>query len=177
MGKSLAEIIMNPVRQRIVQYLMLHGGGTVGEMGKELSDIPRPSLYRHVSILLEAGCIRVASAQSIRGTVERRFELVEQPMGKNPSMSEIVQLIHGTLMSIATDFSRYFESGEADPQRDMLSVGSSTLLLSDEEMMEFLQRIGGVINDYVQNGVAAGRKPRRICFISSPVNAKEDEGC
>lgn len=176
MGKSLAEIIMNPVRQRIVQYLMLHGGAAVREMGEELIDIPRPSLYRHINILLEAGCIRIASERNVRGTVERRYELVQQPMGENPSMAEISQLIQGTLMSIAADFARYFEGGDVDPQRDMLSVGASTLMLSDAEMMELLQRIGGVINDYVKNTAAEGRKPRRICFISSPTSRKEEIG-
>lgn len=174
MGKSLAEIIMNPVRQRIVQQLMLRGSSTVREIGEELSDVPRPSLYRHVNILLEAGCIRVESERTVRGAVERRYELVAQPMGAEPSMEEVGQLIQGTLISVAADFARYFAEGDADPQRDMLSVGASTLMLSDTEMMEFLQRIGNVINDYVQNGVGEGRKPRRICFISSPVNQKEE---
>ena len=174
--KSLADIIMNPVRQRIVQYLMLHGGGTVREMGEELSDIPRPSMYRHINILLDAGCIRVASERTVRGTVERRYELVQQPMGENPSMTEIGQLVQGTLMSIAAEFARYFAGPDADLQRDMLSVGASTLMLSDTEMMEFLQRIGGVINDYVKNTAGEGRKPRRICFISSPVDRKEEIG-
>ena len=173
MMKSLVEIIMNPVRQRIVQYLMLHGGGTVREMGEELRDIPRPSLYRHVKILLDAGCIRVAAERAVRGTVERCYELVEQPMGETPSMEEVGQLIQGTMMSIAADFSRYFAGGDVDPQRDMLSVGASTLMLSDGEMMEFLQRMGGVINDYVNNQTGEGRKPRRITIISSPVELKE----
>jgi len=175
-GKSLAEIIMNPVRQRIVQYLMLHDSGTVREMEKELSDIPRPSLYRHVNILLDAGCIRVIAEQGIRGAVERRFALVEQPMGESPSMAEVDQLIQGTLMSIASDFSRYFAGGDVDPQRDMLSVSASTLMLSDVEMLEFLQRIGSVINDYVQNGPGEGRKARRMCLISSPTEFKEGTG-
>lgn len=172
--KSLADIIMNPVRQRIVQYLMLHGGGTVREIGEELSDIPRPSLYRHVNILLEANCIRVAAEKTVRGTVERCYELVEKPMGADPSLQEVGQLIQGTLMSMASDFARYFAGGNADPQRDMLSVGASTLMLSDVEMMEFMQRIGAVINDYVTNTAGEGRRPRRICFISSPTGRKEE---
>ena len=174
MAKDLTEAIMNPVRQRIVQYLLLHGGGTVREMGEELSDIPRPSLYRHVNILLEAGCIRVSSERAVRGAMERSYELVAQPLGEAPSMEETGQLVQGMLMSIAGDFARYIASPDADPVRDMLSAGTSTLMLSDAEMMEFLQRIGGVIGDYVNNKPGEGRKPRRITIISSPVSQKED---
>ena len=45
---ELAGVVMNPVRQRIIQYLILHGEGTAKEMQAELSDIPVASLYRHI---------------------------------------------------------------------------------------------------------------------------------
>ena len=43
---ELAEIVMNPVRQRIFQYLLLHETGTVKEIRKALPDVPGASLYR-----------------------------------------------------------------------------------------------------------------------------------
>ena len=36
--QDFIQIVMNPVRQRIIQYLLIHGSGTTGEMKKELSD-------------------------------------------------------------------------------------------------------------------------------------------
>ena len=44
---ELAEIVMNPVRQRIFQYFLLHETGTVKEIRKVLPDIPSASLYRY----------------------------------------------------------------------------------------------------------------------------------
>ena len=49
METEIAEVFMNPVRQRIIQYLLVHEKGTVKEMKKVLSDIPNASLYRHRS--------------------------------------------------------------------------------------------------------------------------------
>ena len=50
---NVIEVVMNPVRQRIIQFLMIHEKGTVKEMKNNLSDVPTPSLYRHVKILAE----------------------------------------------------------------------------------------------------------------------------
>ena len=173
MDRDFAEIVLNPVRQRIVQYLLINGRGTVAEIGRVLSDVPRASLYRHVNLLLEAGCIQVAEERAVRGAVERTYALVEQPMG-NPSQQEVAGLIHGVLTSVMASFARYFSHGDVDPQKDLLSVTSSTLMLSDAEMMEMLQRIGGVFNDYIQNAPGGDRKPRNIVFISAPVEGERE---
>ena len=52
-----AEVVMNPVRQRIMQFLMVHEKGTVKEMKNQLKDIPTPSLYRHIKILVDHSII------------------------------------------------------------------------------------------------------------------------
>ena len=36
---EMVEVVMNPVRQRIFQYLLIHEKGTVKEIKKELQDI------------------------------------------------------------------------------------------------------------------------------------------
>ena len=173
MNRDFADVIMNPVRQRIAQYLLLHKTGTVNEIAAALSDVPRPSLYRHVNVLLEVGCIEVVSEKSIRGAVERTYALVEQPMGE-PSQQDVGAMVHGILTTVMAGFARYFARPDADPQRDLLSVSSSTLMLSDGEMMEMLQRIGAVFNDYIQNKPGGERRPRNILFISAPVEAERE---
>ena len=52
---ELAEIVMNPARQRIFQYFLLHETGTDKEIRKALPDIPSASLYRHIKILADGG--------------------------------------------------------------------------------------------------------------------------
>lgn len=52
--------------------------------------------------------------------------------------------------------------------KDMLSLSTSTLLLTDEEFMEMTAKIGAVFNDYIYNKPEEGRKTRRFTLISSP---------
>ena len=40
MKTEIAEVFMNPVRQRIIQYLLVHEKGTVKEIKKALPDVP-----------------------------------------------------------------------------------------------------------------------------------------
>ena len=74
---ELAEIAMNPARQRIFQYFLLHETGTVKEIRKALPDIPSASLYRHIQILADSSILMVVGENRIRGTVESVYQLNE----------------------------------------------------------------------------------------------------
>ena len=89
---NIVEVVMNPVRQRIMQFLMIHEKGTVKEIKSKLSDVPTPSLYRHVKILLENSVIVVAEENRVRGTVESVYRLNDNVLSilKSPQ-KEVVQ--------------------------------------------------------------------------------------
>lgn len=74
---ELAEIAMNPARQRIFQYFLLHETGTVKEIRKALPDIPSASLYRNIKILADSSILMVVGENRIRGTVESVYQLNE----------------------------------------------------------------------------------------------------
>lgn len=167
-SKEMTGIIMNPVRQRIIQHLILHEKGTAGEIGEALSDVPTASLYRHIKILLDAGCIEVVESRKVRGTVERTYSLVMHPLGETPDKEEIAYMVQSSLMSLMTSFQQYFERENADPVKDMLSLTTSTLMLTDEEYMEMTGKLGSVLNDYLTNKPGKGRKPRRFTIVTSP---------
>ena len=172
MNKDFMKIIMNPIRQRIVQYLIIHGQGTTKEIGAELSDIPPASLYRHVKVLFDNNCIEIADEKKIRGTIERTWKLAQNPIA--PVIPEdIAALFRSGLLSLLGSFENYFLSEDVDPQRDLLSLTTSTLMLTDEEFMDMMQKIGNIFNEVIYNQPGDGRKPRRLTFISSPCE-KED---
>ena len=74
---ELAEIAMNPARQRIFQYFLLHETGTVKEIRKALPDIPSASLYRHIKILADSSILMVVGENRICGTVESVYQFNE----------------------------------------------------------------------------------------------------
>ena len=70
-----ADVIMNPVRQRIFQYLLVHETCTVKDLRRALPDIPSASLYRHMKLLTDSAVLTVAGENRVRGTVESIYRL------------------------------------------------------------------------------------------------------
>ena len=162
---NMAEVIMNPVRQRIIQFLMVHDKGTVKEIKSKLSDVPTPSLYRHVKILAENSVIVVAEENRIRGTVESVYQLNPNALVVEDEDGMSVQV---SLMSICTAFAKYFASGHADPRKDMFMLTSCTLMLTDDEFGTFLKEINELAMKYISKEQTEGCRPRQITLISSP---------
>lgn len=162
---DMAEVVMNPVRQRIIQFLMVHDKGTVKEIKSKLSDVPTPSLYRHVKILAENSVIIVAEENRIRGTVESVYQLNPNALSGGADEGLAVQV---SLMGICTTFAKYFASGHADPQKDMLMLSSCTLMLTDDEFGTFLKEINELAMKYISKEPTEGCRPRQVTLISSP---------
>lgn len=55
------------------------------------------------------------------------------------------------LLSLLASFQHYFQSEQADPFRDMPSHTTSTLLLTDEDFMELLQKIRSLYQEVLSN--------------------------
>ena len=167
MSKDYMDACMNSTRQRILQVIMIKKEATSVEIGAELPDIPRASLYRHIKVLLEAKIISVVKEEFKRGSMEKTYALASQmPFeGTNEEYNNMIQL---ALMGLQGEFYRYFNGENPDPQRDLLTVGSSSLMMSDEEMMEFIKAYGELIQRYMPNKAAEGRKVRKVTFVISP---------
>lgn len=164
---EMAEIVMNPVRQRIFQYFLLHETGTVKEIRKALPDVPSASLYRHIKILADSSILMVVDENRIRGTVESVYQLNKDAMATEDENGNAVQM---SLLSICASFARYFSSGNADPQKDMLLFTNCTLLLTDEDFSGFLAEINQIAVKYMKKEAVEGSKTRQITLISAPAN-------
>ena len=164
---EIAEIVMNPVRQRIFQYFLLHETGTVKEIKKALPDIPGASLYRHIKILTDSSILMVVGENRIRGTVESIYQLNKNALTIEDENGNAVQM---SLLRLAASFAKYFSSGDANPKKDMLLFTNCTLRLTDEEFSSFLAEINEVALKYMKAEAAADSKTRQITLISAPTN-------
>lgn len=75
MKKDYMDACMNSTRQRIMQVIMIKKEATSAEIGEELPDIPRASLYRHIKVLLDAEIIVVVKEESKRGSIEKTYAI------------------------------------------------------------------------------------------------------
>ena len=167
---EMSEVVMNPVRQRIFQYFLLHETGTVKDIKKALPDVPSASLYRHVKILADSSILVVVGENRIRGTVESIYRLNKSALSAGEESGNAVQM---SLLSICAAFAKYFSGGNADPERDMLLFTNCTLLLTDGEFSDFLSEINEVALKYMKVEAKADSKTRQITLISAPVNEQE----
>ena len=167
MKTEIAEVFMNPVRQRIIQYLLVHEKGTVKEIKKELPDIPSASLYRHIKILNESAFIVVVEENKIRGTVENVYQLNRAALEVDDENGTAVQM---SLLSLCAAFAKYFSSGHANPRKDLLMLTSCTLTLTDEEFIQFLTELNEVATKYMTKPVTKTSVSRQITLVSSPVD-------
>lgn len=167
MKTELAEIFMNPVRQRIIQYLLVHERGTVKEIKKELPDVPSASLYRHIKILNDSSFIIVVEENKIRGTVENVYQLNRAALEVDDENGTAVQM---SLLSLCAAFAKYFSSGHADPRKDLLMLTSCTLTLTDEDFIKFLTELNGVATKYMAKPATEASVSRQITLVSSPVD-------
>ena len=164
---EIAEVVMNPIRQRIFQYFLLHETGTVKELKKALSDIPNASLYRHIKILVDHSILIVVGENRIRGTVESVYRLNKDALATEDESGNAVQM---SLLSICASFARYFAGDDVDPKRDMLLLTSCTLLLTDEEFSGFLSEINEIALKYMKAEANESSKMRQVTLISAPAN-------
>ncbi len=162
---EIAEVVMNPVRQRIFQYFLLHKTGTVKELKKALPDVPSASLYRHIKILADHSILMVVGENRIRGTVESVYRLNKDALATEDESGNAVQM---SLLGICTSFARYFARGNVDPRKDMLLLTNCTLLLTDEEFSGFLSEINEIALKYMKAEVTESSKTRQITLISAP---------
>ena len=166
METETAEVFMNPVRQRIIQYLLVHDKGTVKEMKKVLSDIPSASLYRHIKILNDHEFIIVVEENIIRGTVENVYQLNRAALEVDDESGTSVQM---SLLSLCASFAKYFSGGHANPRKDLLMLTSCTLTLTDEDFIKFLTELNEVATKYMAKPVTEKSVSRQVTLVSSPV--------
>lgn len=167
METEIAEVFMNPVRQRIIQYLLVHEKGTVKEMKKVLSDIPNASLYRHIKILNDHKILVVAEENKIRGTVENVYKLNRAALEVDDESGTAVQM---SLLNLCAAFAKYFSSGHANPRKDLLMLTCCTLTLNDEDFIKFLTELNEVATKYMEKPVTEKSVSRQITLVSSPVD-------
>ena len=166
---EIAEIVMNPVRQRIFQYLLVHETGTVKDIRKALPDVPSASLYRHMKILTDNAVLTVVGENRIRGTVESIYQLNKSALEIDDADGAGVQM---ALLSSCASFAKYFAGGHADPRKDMLMLTTCTLTLTDEDFMSFLSEINRLALKYMDIEVRKGSKTRQITLISAPADGQ-----
>ena len=169
-----AELLLHPVRLRIVQAFLGRGELTTAELRTELSDVPVATLYRQVTALLDGGVLEVTGERKVRGAVERTFVLqvaaasVSGEEAATMSVDEHRRAFLTFVAGLLGDFDRYLDSGDIDLARDLVGYRQAALYLSGDEMQELLTELRAVIEPRLDNAAAPGRKRRLLTTVVMP---------
>jgi hypothetical protein len=169
-----ADLLLHPVRLRIVQAFLGDRALTTTELRTELPDVPAASLYRHVAKLVAGGVLAVVSERRIRGAMERTYVLRTQAASigldelatMTPDQHRSAFLVF--MAGLIADFDRYLDRGDIDLLRDGVSYRMAGLWLTDAEATELGLALMTAIQPRLVNAPGPGRKRRIFGTILLP---------
>ena len=112
-----ADLLLHPVRLRILQAFLGDRALTTTQLADELDDVPAGSLYRHVALLTKAGVLQVVAERRVRAVVERTYTLrllaarvgPAEAVAMTPEEHSRAFLVF--VAGLLADFDRYLGSG------------------------------------------------------------------
>jgi hypothetical protein len=168
-----ADLLLHPVRLRIVKAFLGDRALTTTQLAAELADVPAGSLYRHIALLTTAGVLQVVAERRVRGAVERTYTLrlyAAQILPAEAAAMTTEEHAHAFMAFVAgllADFDRYL-AGTPDPIRDGADYRVAAMWLTDAEFGEFLRDFRALVQPRLANAPATGRRRRMVYSVLLP---------
>ena len=173
MSASAADVLLHPVRLRIVQTLAGRRL-TAAAIAEALGDVPQASLYRQINTLLDAGVLAIAATRPVRGATERVYVLVEGAASlapedlANAGREDHLRYFTIFVAGLIGDFARYLDSGGPDLLADGAGYRQVPLELTDQELAELSGRINAAVAPALHNTPGPGRRRRMLTSVLIP---------
>jgi DNA-binding transcriptional ArsR family regulator len=176
------ELLLHPVRLRIVHALSGGRALTTTELGARLPEVSKVTVYRQVALLAENGFLEVAGEQRVRGAVERRYRLrqdrpvVDAAAAAAMSLEDHRRGFAAAMAVLIAEFNSYLDRDGADPVADAASYRQGTLWLSPDELAEMISEMLGVLRARIASKPTPGRTPyllSAILFPTGPPHPRE----
>jgi hypothetical protein len=169
-----ADLLLHPVRLRIIQAFLGDRALTTTDLRCELPDVPPASLYRHVARLVDAGVLSIVAQRRVRGALERTYVL--RVAAASINVDEVARMSreehrHAFMAFVAGllgDVDRYLSRDDFDPIRDGASFRIAGLWLDDDEFAEFLRDMLRAIQPRLANAPKPGRRRRILGTVLLP---------
>lgn len=171
-----ADLLLHPVRMRIIQSLLGDRELTTADLHAELPDIPAATLYRQIATLLDGGAIEVINQRKVRGTFERTYALVKENLSLSAEEAgamtpdEHAEAFLNFMTARLSDYERYLSSGSPDLLRDLVGYRVNAMYLSDEEAGALLTKLSEAVLPFTENTPGPGRRRRIFSTIFLPAD-------
>jgi DNA-binding transcriptional ArsR family regulator len=171
---DLLDLLLHPVRLRIVYALSGGRVRTTADLCGSVPDVPKTTVYRHVGLLAQGGMLEVADEQRVRGAVERHYRLrrdrtvIDAEAATSMSLDDHRHGFAAAMAALHAEFNAYLDRPGADPFADRVGYRQGILWLSEEEITQMIGEVGAVFAARAGNQAAPGRSPRLISLIQFP---------
>jgi predicted transcriptional regulator len=169
-----ADLLLHPVRLRIVQALLGDRALTTSGLAAELADVPPATLYRQVARLVDAGILQVVAQRRVRGAVERTYvlrasaALITPDQVATMTADDMRQAFVAFVAGLLGDVDRYLARDHVDPTADGASFRLAGLWLDDAEFAALMRELVRILQPAAANPPGAGRKRRILATILLP---------
>jgi DNA-binding transcriptional ArsR family regulator len=176
---SRADVILHPQRMAVIRALAGRPQ-TAKDLLGAIPDVSQATLYRHLTLLLESGIIRVDSERRSRGAVERTYALAGDAIVSGADLAEATREDHfryfATFASgLMGRYSDYLGRADIDLERDGIGFREHVLQLTDGELREMLVELRAVIEARAGNAPRADRVARLIATVTMPFDQQKAE--
>jgi DNA-binding transcriptional ArsR family regulator len=169
-----ADLILHPVRLRILQAFIGDRHLSARQLCEMLPDVPQATLYRHFQKLTQAKILTVVEERPIRGTVEKFYRLQAQNAEVSPevlaalSREDHQRYFTTFIAALLADFERYLQRDDIDLVRDGVGYRQVALYLSEAELIQLAQSLNEALQPFLQQKPSKRRKRVLLSSILIP---------
>jgi hypothetical protein len=175
---ATADLLLHPVRLRIVQAFLGDRTLTTAELRGELPDVPVATLYRHVGLLADAGVLSVVGERKVRGAAERSYRLVLEAASVSPEDGAAMtaedhrRAFTTFVATLLGDFDRYLARAGDPPDllRDGVGYRQAAVWVTDEEFDAMVGDLAAVLTARMANRPGGARRRRMVSTVHLPAD-------
>jgi len=172
------DLLLHPVRLRIVHAMSSGRTRTTSDLRARLPDVSKATVYRHVTLLTEAGLLEVVGEQRVHGAVERRYRLhrtravIDADAAASMSLEEHRHGFTAAMGALLAEFNAYLDREHADPTADLVSYRQFPLWLNQDELAELISEIHSAIVSRMDNKPTPDRSAHLLSTILFPIEER-----
>ena len=179
MNQEVLKSLLNPVRMKIFQFILMNPEATTAQIANELPDVPQASLYRHINKMVKDEILDVVSENKVRGVYEKVYAIQNNPLAavnkivEEGDREQLYMICYTFAMSLLMDFGSYLKQDTIDLQADKVGFRSIPMYMTDAESDQFIQNMYALIQEASNHETDEDRKLRKYSFAFMPVEEKE----
>lgn len=155
--RNKAEVLMHPVRMKILQALMHNKeeGLSTLEMISVIKDVPQATLYRHIQILVDEKIIKIVKERKVRSVTEKFYALNEgaAKLSKEDwtllTTKQKLNYISYYQVALLSQYQNYLHSlDEKESTADLATFSLADLTLTKDQFMSFDRELNDLLTKY-----------------------------